>query len=95
MTKSSFSIQVFLRDALATYNLGKNIGKSLPSNTAILLNGNLGAGKTTLIQGIGNGLGIKDLILSPTFTLINEYTQGRLPLYHWIYIDYPVQISKH
>jgi len=48
----------------------------------ILLEGDLGAGKTTLVQGIGEGLGITDSIVSPTFTLINEYLEGRLPLYH-------------
>jgi tRNA threonylcarbamoyladenosine biosynthesis protein TsaE len=42
----------------------------------------LGAGKTTLVQGIGKGLGIEDSIVSPTFTIINEYTEGRIPLYH-------------
>ncbi len=74
--------KIMLPNALATYNFGKKLGEYLPEKTTILLNGNLGAGKTTLIQGIGSGLGIKKLILSPTFTLINEYTQGRLPLYH-------------
>ena len=48
----------------------------------ILLEGDLGAGKTTLVQGIGKGLGIIESIVSPTFTLINEYTEGRFPLYH-------------
>jgi tRNA threonylcarbamoyladenosine biosynthesis protein TsaE len=48
----------------------------------ILLEGDLGSGKTTLVQGIGEGLGITDPIVSPTFTLINEYPEGRLPLYH-------------
>jgi tRNA threonylcarbamoyladenosine biosynthesis protein TsaE len=48
----------------------------------ILLEGDLGAGKTTLVQGVGEGLGIGELILSPTFTLVNEYTDGRIPLYH-------------
>ncbi len=47
-----------------------------------MLEGDLGAGKTTLVQGIGEGLGITDAIVSPTFTLINEYPEGRIPLYH-------------
>jgi tRNA threonylcarbamoyladenosine biosynthesis protein TsaE len=42
----------------------------------------MGAGKTTLVQGIGLGLGIQEPIASPTFTLVNEYNEGRLPLYH-------------
>ena len=66
----------------ATQELGKQLGTFLPARTVILLEGELGAGKTTLVQGIGEGLGIKEAIVSPTFTLVNEYTQGRLPLYH-------------
>lgn len=66
----------------ATQNLGRQLGKSLPPGTILLLKGDLGAGKTTLVQGIGEGLGITDAIVSPTFTLINEYPEGRIPLYH-------------
>jgi tRNA threonylcarbamoyladenosine biosynthesis protein TsaE len=73
---------VFLADAEATRSLGVTLGQSLPAGSLILLEGDLGAGKTTLVQGIGEGLGITDPIVSPTFTLINEYTEARLPLYH-------------
>jgi tRNA threonylcarbamoyladenosine biosynthesis protein TsaE len=76
------SMNVFLPDAEATRSLGCNLGQSLPAGTVLLLAGDLGSGKTTLVQGIGEGLGIKDPIVSPTFTLINEYTEGRIPLYH-------------
>lgn len=76
------SWQVNLRDLQATLNFGQKLGESFLCGTTILLQGNLGAGKTTLIKGIGQGLGITEPILSPTFTLINEYTEGRLPLYH-------------
>jgi tRNA threonylcarbamoyladenosine biosynthesis protein TsaE len=71
-----------LLDRAATLNLGKKLGESLAAGSVILLKGDLGAGKTTLVQGIGLGLGISEPISSPTFTLINEYTEGRLPLYH-------------
>src|ERR671932_408406 len=73
---------IFLADAEETRSLGITLGKSLPGGSVILLEGDLGAGKTTLVQGIGEGLGITDAIVSPTFTLINEYTEGRIPLYH-------------
>jgi tRNA threonylcarbamoyladenosine biosynthesis protein TsaE len=73
---------IFLADAEATRSLGLSLGQSLPAGSVILLEGDLGAGKTTLVQGIGEGLGITDSIVSPTFTLINEYLEGRLPLYH-------------
>lgn len=71
-----------LPDPQATWNLGRQWGGCLPAGTAILLEGDLGAGKTTLVQGLGAGLGIREAIESPTFTLINEYGGGRLPLYH-------------
>ncbi|MEG4119594.1 tRNA (adenosine(37)-N6)-threonylcarbamoyltransferase complex ATPase subunit type 1 TsaE [Microcoleus sp. N9_B4] len=71
-----------LPDAEATHNFGFALGRSLPAGTVILLQGDLGAGKTTLVQGIAEGLGISDSIESPTFTLINEYFTGRIPLYH-------------
>ena len=65
-----------------TRSLGITLGRSLLAGSVIFLEGDLGSGKTTLVQGIGTGLGITEPIVSPTFTLINEYTQGRLPLYH-------------
>ncbi|MBD2091893.1 tRNA (adenosine(37)-N6)-threonylcarbamoyltransferase complex ATPase subunit type 1 TsaE [Microcoleus sp. FACHB-1515] len=71
-----------LADADATADLGALLGRSLPAGSVIFLTGNLGSGKTTLVQGLGRELGITDAIASPTFTLINEYLEGRLPLYH-------------
>lgn len=75
-------LNVFLNDFYETRRLGYLLGKHLPGGSVLFLFGTLGAGKTTLVQGIGEGLGIEELIVSPTFTLINEYTDGRLPLYH-------------
>ena len=75
-------MKIFLADAVATRSLGIALGQSLNLGSIILLEGDLGAGKTTLVQGIGCGLGITEWIVSPTFTLINEYAEGRLPLYH-------------
>lgn len=74
--------KIILANPEATLNLGISLGKSLHAGSVILLEGDLGAGKTTLVQGIGQGLGITESIVSPTFTIINEYTEGRLPLYH-------------
>jgi tRNA threonylcarbamoyladenosine biosynthesis protein TsaE len=71
-----------LPDAAATRALGLYLGERLGPGSTLLLQGDLGAGKTSLIQGLGAGLGIGDSIDSPTFTLINEYLDGRLPLYH-------------
>lgn len=76
------TVTLLLSNAESTHQLGQHLGRSLPSGTVLLLNGNLGSGKTTLIQGLGSGLDIVETIDSPTFTLINEYTSGRIPLYH-------------
>ena len=75
-------IKFTLAGAEATRSLGITLGRSLKAGSVIFLEGDLGSGKTTLVQGIGAGLGITESIVSPTFTLINEYTEGRLPLYH-------------
>jgi tRNA threonylcarbamoyladenosine biosynthesis protein TsaE len=73
---------VDLPDTASTLAFGRSLGETLPPGSVILLRGDLGAGKTTLVQGIGLGLGITEAIASPTFTLVNEYTEGRIPLYH-------------
>ncbi|XWK85661.1 MAG: tRNA (adenosine(37)-N6)-threonylcarbamoyltransferase complex ATPase subunit type 1 TsaE [Phormidium sp.] len=77
------SQELLLANAEETRQLGIKLGRNLAAGVVILLSGDLGAGKTTLVQGIGAGLGICDPIVSPTFTLINEYPEGRLPLYHF------------
>ncbi len=81
--RSEGSIVICLPNAAAMRSLGVTLGQTLPAGSAILLEGDLGSGKTTLVQGLGEGLGITEPIVSPTFTLINEYTEGRLPLYHF------------
>jgi tRNA threonylcarbamoyladenosine biosynthesis protein TsaE len=73
---------VKLVDASATHALGLELGQSLTAGSVLLLTGDLGSGKTTLVQGLAVGLDIADSIVSPTFTIINEYLNGRLPLYH-------------
>ncbi len=73
---------VRLADAKATQMLGIELGQSLTAGSVLLLTGDLGSGKTTLVQGLAQGMGIDDAIVSPTFTIINEYSGSRLPLYH-------------
>lgn len=65
-----------------TIAVAKNLAKFVQPGMTFLLLGDLGAGKTTFTKGIGAGLGIKRIIKSPTYTIIREYTDGRLPLYH-------------
>lgn len=82
MTLPDFPCTVSLPTPQATLDWGKQLGAALPAGSILLLQGNLGAGKTSLVQGIGLGLGLNEPIVSPTFTLINEYHEGRIPLYH-------------
>jgi tRNA threonylcarbamoyladenosine biosynthesis protein TsaE len=88
-------LKVLLPNLEATLDFGCLLGEHLSPGSTLLLNGNLGAGKTTLVQGIGRGLGIEEPIVSPTFTLINEYLDGRIPLYHLdLYRLEPSQIDS-
>lgn len=77
------TLAVLLPDARATQSLGAAIAQWLPAGTVILLDGDLGAGKTTLVQGLAAELGIVEPVASPTFVLVNEYLEGRIPLYHF------------
>jgi len=65
-----------------TQALGEAWGRAAVSGLVIGLSGDLGAGKTQLAKGIARGLGITERIHSPTFTLVNQYESGRLPLFH-------------
>lgn len=62
--------------------LGRRIGQLAQPGQLLALDGDLGAGKTVLSKGIALGLDIEELISSPTFTIIHQYEQGRMPLYH-------------
>lgn len=66
-----------------TFRIGEMIGQKAWPGMIICLNGDLGVGKTVLSKGIARGLGITEPVSSPTFTIIQEYTTGRLPLYHF------------
>lgn len=59
-----------------------SLGPHLQAGDVLLLDGDLGAGKTSFTKGLAKGLGITDYVKSPTFTIIREYRHGRLPLYH-------------
>lgn len=71
-----------LPDLAATHQLGRWLGASARKGDVLLLTGDLGAGKTSLAQGIAGGLEVEDVVTSPTFTLLNEY-RGRLPFFHF------------
>ncbi|GEK90520.1 tRNA (adenosine(37)-N6)-threonylcarbamoyltransferase complex ATPase subunit type 1 TsaE [Alkalibacterium kapii] len=75
-------MQIITNNELETKQLAVKIAGYLKPSMTILLEGQLGAGKTAFTKGIAKGLGIQRIIKSPTYTLIREYTEGRLPLYH-------------
>lgn len=74
--------QVMTHSYEETEGLGEKLAQLLKPSDVVVLNGDLGVGKTTLTRGLARGLGIKRNVKSPTFTLIREYKDGRIPLYH-------------
>ena len=66
-----------------THALGKKLGENAKPGDVYTLLGDLGVGKTVLTQGIADGLGIKEAICSPTFTIVQVYEEGRMPFYHF------------
>ena len=66
-----------------TRQIGRRMGAEAVPGQVITLNGDLGVGKTVFAQGFAEGLGITDSVNSPTFTILQIYEEGRLPLYHF------------
>ena len=73
--------------AKETFELGKRLGEKAVAGQIYTLNGDLGTGKTVFTQGVAVGLGIKEPVNSPTFTIVQEYEDGRLPFYHLMSIE--------
>lgn len=66
-----------------TFAFGKKMGEEAVPGQIIAINGDLGVGKTVLTKGLAEGLGITEPVCSPTFTIVQIYDEGRLPLYHF------------
>ena len=66
-----------------TEAVGESLAKVLLPGTVIAYRGDLGAGKTAFTRGLARGLGCDDMVTSPTYTIVNEYLSGRLPLFHF------------
>jgi tRNA threonylcarbamoyladenosine biosynthesis protein TsaE len=66
-----------------TEKLGAALGRILPPGTVLAYRGDLGAGKTAFTRGLARGLGCRETVTSPTYTIVNEYLTGRLPLFHF------------
>ncbi len=75
-------VNLVLPDADRTRALGRSLGAVAELRALVALTGPLGAGKTCLVQGVGEGLNVYEQVNSPTFTMLNEYHSGRLPLFH-------------
>ena len=66
-----------------TEQLGRRLGQALQPGSVIAYTGDLGAGKTAFTRGLASGLEIPERVTSPTFTIVNEYEGGRMPLFHF------------
>ena len=76
------TIQFHLGGLPQTKRFGLELAHAVANGAIIALSGTLGAGKTTLVKAVGSGLGVTEVISSPTFTMLNEYHSGRLSLFH-------------
>ena len=66
-----------------TEKVGEALGRALRAGTVIAYEGDLGAGKTAFTRGLARGLGATEQVTSPTYTIVNEYLSGRIPLFHF------------
>ena len=73
----------YTNSPVETEAIGEKLAKQLPPGSVIAYTGDLGAGKTAFTRGLARGLGAKDMVTSPTYTIVNEYLSGRLPLFHF------------
>lgn len=77
------ALQFITHSPEETETVGERLGKTLRGGEVIAYVGDLGAGKTAFTRGLARGLGICDRVTSPTYTIVNEYLGGRLPLFHF------------
>lgn len=74
---------IVTNSASETRALGERLAEQLKAGDVILLEGELGAGKSELARGVAKGLGVQETVTSPSFTILNVYMSGRVPLYHF------------
>ena len=74
---------VITNSASETRELGVRLAEQLKAGDVVLLEGELGAGKSELARGVAKGLGVHETVTSPSFTILNVYMSGRVPLYHF------------
>ena len=76
-------MKLITRSPEETEMLGEKLAKILQPGTVVAYYGDLGAGKTAFTRGLARGLGIREAVTSPTYTIVNEYLSGRMPLFHF------------
>ena len=76
-------MQYITNSPAETEKIGAALGKTMKPGTVIAYRGDLGAGKTAFTRGLARGLGSQELVTSPTYTIVNEYLGGRMPLFHF------------
>ena len=76
-------MMVTTNSAAETRELGRRLAEELKAGDVVLLEGELGAGKSELARGVAGGLGVTETVTSPSFTILNVYESGRVPLYHF------------
>ncbi len=74
---------IITNSAAETRELGKKLAEQLKAGDVLLLEGELGAGKSELARGVAAGLGVAETVTSPSFTILNVYESGRIPLWHF------------
>ncbi len=87
---------IITHSAQETRALGEKLAKLLRPGDTVLLQGDMGAGKSEFARGVARGLGISGPVPSPSFTILNFYDEGRIPLYHfdWYRISDPEEIAE-
>ena len=81
--KGAFAVEHLSHSEQETEQLGEQVARKLPRGTVIAYTGELGMGKTAFTRGLARGLGCRGRVTSPTFTIVNEYEGGTLPLFHF------------
>ena len=81
--KNNADVIIETNSARETFEAGRKLGQAAEPGSVFCLTGDLGVGKTVFTQGFAEGLGIKEPINSPTFTIVQEYNDGRIPMYHF------------
>ena len=81
--KENMTEEIMTRNAGETRAAGRALAKRLRAGDTVLLRGPLGAGKSEMTRGLAEGLGVTETVTSPSFTILNVYESGRVPLYHF------------